>query len=167
MARPRTKDRPAIVAAICRDISDGASLRSACTANSLSLKQFNEWLAGKADDATEFRAQYAQARDERAHWLAEQALDAASGTDKLSELYERAIDEEGDTLDPKIRGKVVSLLSANAIQRDRLRVDTIKWFASKLAPKSYGEKVQMEHAGTDGQPIQVQVWQFGGREVSF
>ncbi len=31
-----------------------------------------------------------------------------------------------------------------AIQRSRLRVDSRKWLASKLAPKIYGDKIQQE-----------------------
>ncbi len=33
-------------------------------------------------------------------------------------------------------------------QRDRLRIDTRKWLASKLKPKKYGEKVDVEHGVT-------------------
>jgi hypothetical protein len=36
----------------------------------------------------------------------------------------------------------------------RLRVDARKWFASKVAPKRYGDKVTQEHTGPDGGPIQ-------------
>ena len=32
-------------------------------------------------------------------------------------------------------------------QRSRLRVDTRKWIASKLKPKKYGDKQQVEHSG--------------------
>ena len=33
------------------------------------------------------------------------------------------------------------------INRSRLRVDTRKWLMSKLAPKKYGDKQQVEHSG--------------------
>jgi hypothetical protein len=39
------------------------------------------------------------------------------------------------------------------IQRSRLRVDSRKWLASKLAPKKYGDKVSTELSGPDGGPI--------------
>ena len=39
------------------------------------------------------------------------------------------------------------------VQRSRLRVDTRKWAAGKLAPKRYGDKVQ--HTGDGGGPIRV------------
>lgn len=41
------------------------------------------------------------------------------------------------------------------VQRDKLRVDTRKWLASKLKPKRYGDKV--EHSGPGGGPLQVSI----------
>ena len=38
-------------------------------------------------------------------------------------------------------------------QRSRLRVDTRKWAAGKMAPKRYGDKIQ--HTGDGGGPIRV------------
>lgn len=34
--------------------------------------------------------------------------------------------------------------NAVAVARDKLRIDTLKWHASKLAPKTFGDKVQQE-----------------------
>lgn len=39
------------------------------------------------------------------------------------------------------------------INRSRLIVDTKKWLMSKLAPKKYGERTQLEHSGPDGTPL--------------
>lgn len=41
----------------------------------------------------------------------------------------------------------------NDWQRDRLRVDARKWYLSKLAPKRYGERVEVEHGGGMGVTI--------------
>lgn len=60
--------------------------------------------------------QYARACDERAEYLAELALIEASN-------------ESTD---------------AGSVNRDRLKVDTIKWFASKLKPKKWGDRIQTE-----------------------
>lgn len=40
------------------------------------------------------------------------------------------------------------------IQRDRLKIDARKWTASKLAPKKYGDKLDLT---TDGEKLQSQV----------
>jgi hypothetical protein len=39
--------------------------------------------------------------------------------------------------------------------RDRLRVDSRKWVASKLLPKKYGDKLQQEVSGPDGGALSV------------
>ena len=33
--------------------------------------------------------------------------------------------------------------NGDAVQRSRLRIDTRKWYASKLAPKKYGDKLDL------------------------
>jgi hypothetical protein len=38
--------------------------------------------------------------------------------------------------------------NSNDAQIGRLRVDALKWVASKLAPKRYGDKVEVEQTGT-------------------
>ena len=37
------------------------------------------------------------------------------------------------------------VIDHEAIQRSRLRVDTRKWLASKLYPKRYGDRVDVDH----------------------
>lgn len=44
------------------------------------------------------------------------------------------------------RAYMESMTSGDA-QIGRLRVDTLKWMASKLAPKKYGDKLEMEQSG--------------------
>ena len=78
----------------------------------------------------EFRKQYAHARELQADALFDETLDIAD---------DKAVD-------------------AVEVQRARLRVDTRKWMASKLAPKRYGDKLDLTHAGPDGGPLVVS-WQ--------
>lgn len=40
-------------------------------------------------------------------------------------------------------------------KRDRLRVDTRKWIASKMKPKKYGDRTQHEISGPDGGPVAI------------
>lgn len=68
----------------------------------------------------EFRHQYARAQEDRAAALAEDILEIA---DEGS---------EGDT------------------QRAKLRVDTRKWLMSKMAPKKYGDRTELDHVSSDG-----------------
>jgi hypothetical protein len=38
--------------------------------------------------------------------------------------------------------------------RDRLRIDTRKWLMSKIAPKRFGDKLDLTHASPDGGAVQ-------------
>lgn len=78
-------------------------------------------------------------------------------------MYARAREDQADTLadeilevarsktDPDEMGKVDN----GAVQEKRLLVDSLKWRAAKLGPKTYGDKLQQEHTGSGGGPIQV------------
>lgn len=40
------------------------------------------------------------------------------------------------------------------VARAKLMCDNIKWETARVAPKKYGDKVQNEHTGPNGDPIQ-------------
>jgi hypothetical protein len=42
----------------------------------------------------------------------------------------------------------------DVLGRSKLRVETIRWVASKRNPARYGEKIQQEHSGPGGGPVQ-------------
>ena len=69
----------------------------------------------------------------------------------FSEQYARARDEQADTLADEI---LAIADTAEDAQKARLQVDVRKWYAGKLRPKKYGEKVTQEVSGPDGTPIQ-------------
>ncbi len=126
----------ALATKICRRLAEGESLRAVCLDPAMPDKAtVLRWLADK--DKAEFRDQYAHARDMRADALFDEALeiaDAAAG--------DWTTDGNGKTV-----------LDHEHVQRSRLRVDTRKWAAGKLAPKRYGDKIQ--HTGDGGGPIRV------------
>lgn len=74
------------------------------------------------DADKDFRARYESARVSQAHAMAEDALQIANE----------------------------AVADMAAVQRNRLRVDTIKWFVSKIAPKLYGDRLQHDHQHTLG-----------------
>lgn len=76
----------------------------------------------------EFRDQYARAKALQSEWLVEEALEIAYDGSE-----DTIIDEKG-----RIR------MDSEWVQRSRLKVDTIKWFASKLAPRIYGDRIQID-----------------------
>lgn len=90
------------------------------------------------EDVQGFSAQYAKARDLGLDAMAEEALEIAD--DGRNDVM---VDEEGN-----------AIVNHDVIQRSRLRVDTRKWYLSKIAPKRYGDRQQHEVSGPDGGPIE-------------
>jgi len=86
----------------------------------------------------EFCEQYARAIASRADTLVEESLEIAD--DGRNDWMERN--------DPNNPGY---LANGEHIQRSKLRVDTRRWFASKLAPKKYGDRLQL--AGDPDAPL--------------
>ncbi len=81
-------------------------------------------------DYPEFGLLYAQAKLLQAELLAEECLDIAD--DSRNDWMESLSDEE--------KGNGFKL-NAEHINRARLRIDTRKFFASKLLPKKYGDLI--------------------------
>ena len=63
----------------------------------------------------------------------------------FSEQYTRARLKQADAYADMILDEAFNSLDP---QIGRLRVDALKWVASKLAPKRYGDKVEVEQTGT-------------------
>jgi hypothetical protein len=82
------------------------------------------------DENDEFRQKYARARELQAEYYA----------DEMTDIADSAHDRD----------------SAAAV---RVRVDTRKWIASKLKPKKYGDKLDVEHSGT----VNVEVVRYGDK----
>ena len=76
------------------------------------------------DSKAAFRARYTRARESQADWWDE-------------EMHNEALAAEPET-----------------VQVARLRIDTMKWRASKLAPKKYGDKVDATIGNPDGSSMQ-------------
>jgi len=131
----RQYDRDAITALVCAQIAEGKSLRSILDDDDKlpSRRTFFEWLEGAPALAT----QYTRAREAGYQNLADEIVDIA--------------DENYTTAEDGTRER----LSNEAIARNRLRVETRKWMLAKMLPKIYGEKLQTEHTGKGGGPIQL------------
>lgn len=77
----------------------------------------------------EFRSKYAQAKREQIEFITEEILEIA---DDARNDWMESIDDSG---------KASYKINGEHVQRSRLRIDTRKWLASKLAPKIYGDKI--------------------------
>jgi hypothetical protein len=118
--------------AICELLAEGKSTRQICAAENMPSKSsVFKW----KKEHPEFADQYARAKEDMLEHYAD-------------ELVEIADDESND------KSGELEMPNSVAVQRARLRVDTRKWVLSKLAPKKYGDKLDMNLAGKDGGPIQ-------------
>lgn len=121
-----------IAARICEGLAEGRSLRDVCNADDMPAESTVRLWA--VENREGFSAQYAKAREIGYHSLADDLLEIAD--DARNDWMER-------------RGEEDAGWTANGehIQRSRLRVDTRKWMLSKVLPKVYGDKQQVEHSG--------------------
>lgn len=74
----------------------------------------------------------------------------------FAKQYAHAREMQAETFADRI---VDDAMIAEDAALGRLRMDALKWAASKLAPKKYGDKVQTEHSGDVG--LKVEIVRFG------
>ena len=123
---------PELAKEICDRLAKGDTLRSTCRDLGIAESTLRTWVV---DDRNAFAAQYARARNVGLDCMADLVLAVAH-------------DGTSDNFDPET-GKI----NQESYQRSRLRVDTMKWYLSKLAPKRYGDRMTNVHTGTEGGAI--------------
>ena len=120
----------------CDYIAAGGHMAAFCRERGLKYNAVDWWIVQNPTRSE----MYARARMRRADVLADEII-AISDETHVEARYE---------------GEEVKLvLDATAVARNRLRVDTRKWAASKLRPGTYGDKVTTEVTGANGGAIQV------------
>jgi hypothetical protein len=126
MARP-TKYTEELAEQICEALATKSKgLNSICKDLKIAPSSVYLWLI----EHEGFSERYARAREEQADLLAD-------------EIIEISDDESKDTLS----GEHGEYPNQAKIARDRLRIDARKWKASKLAPKKYGDKMDVTSNG--------------------
>ena len=118
-----------IAAKICEDIATSSrSLRTICAQEGYpSVGTILKWL----NTNESFLASYTRAKQEQADYLIEEMIDIADdGSNDLMTVV------KGDT-SYEMENKEVT-------NRSKLRVETRKWIASKLKPKKYGDKLEID-----------------------
>jgi hypothetical protein len=142
MARPSDYTEE-IAAEICEHIANGNSMRTICAADGMPAPAtVYRWLI----EREAFQEQYARARERQADFYAEEIIQISD--DGANDTY--ATDTGEAT-------------NHDVIARSRLRVDARKWYASKLAPKKYGEKITQELTGKDGGSLVVEIVRFSDK----
>ncbi|HTH11895.1 MAG TPA: hypothetical protein VMA55_20175 [Acidovorax sp.] len=118
MSQNTTAEHAAEISQILASMEEGSSLRKACKEVGITSATFLRWV----DADEELQNQYARAR---ARLLDVQA-------EELEEIGEQAARAE----------------TAAEVAGLRLQSDNRKWLLSKLAPKKYGEKLEIEQRTT-------------------
>jgi hypothetical protein len=80
----------------------------------------------------EFSDKYARAKQDQIESIVDEIIDIADDNSK-------------DMMMISNNGEERRVVNTEHINRSRLRIDTRKWLASKLAPKIYGEKITQQH----------------------
>jgi len=127
---------PGAIDDLCGYIAVGGHLAGFCRERGLLYTSVSDWIYNNPERSV----MYMRAREERAEVLADEIVAIADETN----------------VEARYQGEDVTLaLDATAVARNRLRVDTRKWAASKLKPRVYGDKVTTELTGANGGAIQV------------
>jgi hypothetical protein len=121
--------RKQLAQAVIESMTDGMSLRKACQEVGVKASTFLDWV----DKSTELAEQYTRARAMLLEHMAEDLMQIA---------------------DEPVPSTQSGSYDTGAVQKQRLQVDTRKWLLSKLAPKKYGEKMQL--SGDAENPIAIQ-----------
>lgn len=147
--RPTTYT-PEIADRICAELACGSSMRTVCKGEDMpAMSTVFLWLRTHK----EFSERYAQAKAEAADALVEEMLDIADdGTNDWMETHDKD-------------GNAGYKLNGENVQRSRLRVDTRKWIASKLKPKKYGDRIDVDHGVQEDNPLASLFAQLAGKTL--
>lgn len=127
-----------VAAAICERLSNGESLRKICLDDKMPGRQtVLAWLDD--DTKAEFRTKYARAREAQADFLADEIVEIAN----TPEIGTKSTTKEWGT----------EIAEGDMIEHRRLKVLARQWYAAKLNPKKYGDKMQLDATITDNTPM--------------
>lgn len=135
MANSNSKYTSEVADAILERLTDGQTLREICRDEGMpDERSVRRWALS---DLEGFGARYTKARELGYHSMADEIFDIAD--DARNDWMKRHNEKTGATDE---------VPNHEHINRSRLRVDTRKWFLSKVLPKIYGDKIAV--TGADG-----------------
>jgi hypothetical protein len=120
---------PEILEAILAGISIGKSARTMCVEVGISQRVLWNWLANDQ----ELMRNYLRAKELCVDAYAEEIIE---------------ISDDGSR-DVQIDDKGREVINRDVIARAQLRIDARKWYAARLAPKKYGDKLPVTHEAAD------------------
>ena len=143
MARP-SLFTDELFATILGRIVDGQSLRGVCREDGMpAMSTVMRWVAGSSD----LQKGYSIAVEARTDALFDEILEIA---DDAREDWVAKVGPDG---------RQGFVFDANSVRRASLRIDARKWTLARMAPKKYGDKLEV--GGDAVEPITVIVRRFG------
>ena len=135
---------------ICERLSSGRSLLNICGDKDIpGTTTIYRWLLD--DEKKDFWDKYARARNMQAEKM-------------FDELLNIADDGQNDWMEIQTRNGSIEVINQEVMQRSRLRVDTRKWYLSKVLPKKFGEKVDITSGGERIQSNSITFINFGEKK---
>lgn len=123
---------------------NGLSARQACKVTGLDRATFYEMLNEEGEKGAERASQYARACEDRQELL-------------LDEILEIADDATRDTITRKTNGGgEYETINKEWVDRSKLRVDVRKWALSKMNPRKFGDKVDLD-VTSGGEKIKIEL----------
>tara|TARA_R110000868_G_scaffold272134_1_gene531408 strand:- start:914 stop:1354 length:441 start_codon:yes stop_codon:yes gene_type:complete len=124
--KPGSEDRLVISQMVLEGMRSGLSAFKACQSAGVPQSTFSRWV----DDDVTLAENYARAREALIEKMANELLEIA---------------------DTPVGSTDSGATDSGAVQKQRLQVDTRKWLLSKLAPKKYGDKIEV--SGDPANPL--------------
>jgi len=144
LARP-TDFSAELALEICERIAAGESVRAITADDHMPAERtVYRWLAARA----EFCQQYARAREAQADALVDQIIAIADAPLIGTVTTEKEVVCDG------VLAPTTETRTSDAVDRSKLMVDARKWAAAKLAPKKYGNKLEL--SGDADNPVVVE-----------
>ena len=117
-----------VITEILAEVSEGVNISIACKDKGISFKTFYNWISKDKNHLEDYNT---SRKMQVQKWL--------------NDYFLRITDDSNDVYNGK-RDNV-------QVQRDRLIGDTLKWYASKVLPSEYGDKLEIEHTGKQSNTI--------------
>lgn len=127
-------------------VEKGLSAFKACEQVGIPRKTFEDWT--EKDEA--LSARYTRAREKRADHIFEEMLQIAD-TPKIGTI--ETAKEWGTEVQTK-----------DMVDHRKLQIETRKWMLGKMAPKRFGDRLDLTHANPDGSALTVKILRLGDAE---
>lgn len=158
MERPSKFDEE-IANTILARLRDGESLTRICSEQNMPSRQtFWRWTQGECSAPSSLADCYARARLDQADAFAEQVITIADSLDETIRTEAARIiddlDRESSTYERDVR-EAHFLAKRRSTEAARLQIDSRKWVSGRMHPRSWGDRVSLEHSTPPDNPLKI------------